>query len=264
MKDVCIVSVVVGAKYKKFANLFCYDYNIETGDHTNTRPEVILVVDDYDGLNVSKYDFVTVKTLPEDALHDIDTGRTFGTGTVKNFDYSLKRFGYQAAIDAGYTDIIFIDMDMTIRKWDESVFDACTPPGLWAGRGYSSAGFGGGWPGKHVSDIKFTPKLRALKKELDYETDWLNYKMPFEAVMYIAGVQKPVIQSFIDNWKIVSDATKLLNLPKNKVTHEIGLAADMCKLPIYFNKQLLSVVFKHYIMNHKALLNIHKAAFGDS
>ena len=166
MKDVCIVSVVVGDKYKKFANLFCYDYNIATADHTGNRPEVLLVVDDYDGLDISKYDFATVKTLPEEALHGIDSNRTFGTGTVRNFDYSLKRYGYQAAIDAGYTDIIFIDMDMTIREWDVSVFDACSPPGLWAGRGYSSAGFGGGWPNTK-SDIKFTPKLRALKKELN-------------------------------------------------------------------------------------------------
>ena len=261
MSSPIIVGVVVGDKYKKFANLFCHDYSKMVP--AEQRFPVKLVVDDYSGLDVSRHDFVDVVTLPEEALNNIDASRTYGTGTVRNFDYSIKRYGYQAALDSGYTDIMFIDMDMTIRQWDMSVFEACDKPGLWVGRGYSSAGFGGGWP-TTKSDIKFTPKLRALIKELHYETDWLNYKMPFEAVMYITGVSKQVIQSFIDQWAVVSATTKMLNLPMNKVTHEIGLAADAVELPIHFNKQLLSIIFKHYIMNHQVLLDMHGEVIGDS
>lgn len=251
----CIVSVLVGAKYKKFAEMFCKSYEISTC--ADDRPEVLWIVDTDEDLNVSQYDFVTVDTLPGEAIADIDINRTFGTGTVRNFDYSLKRYGYQAALDRGYTNICFIDADMTIRKWDSAVIDKCDKPGLWAGRGYPSSGFGTK-PVSNVTDVTFTPKLAALKKELQYETDWVKYTMPFEAVMLIKDMPVEIIQKFIDCWKYVSDATKKLNLPKNKVTHEIGLAADMCEIPIHYNKELLSVVFKHYIMNHGALLDIHK------
>lgn len=255
MSNICIVSVIVGEKYKKFAELFCKSYHekIPSAD----RQEIVFVVENLDGCDITKYDNVTVETLPEESLNNVNSTKTFGTGTVRNFDYSLKRFGYQSAIDKGYTDICFIDTDMTVRdEWDMNVFEACDKPGLWAGRGYPSSGFGTK-PVTLKEDVRFTPKLTSLKKELQYETDWVNYRMPFEAVMYLTGVDKPTIQEFINKWKYVSDATKKLNLPKNKVTHEIGLAADMCKIPVYFNQDLLSVLFKHYIMNHQVLLDLH-------
>ena len=258
--DMCIVSVVVGAKYKKFANLFCSDYDNKVP--VDQQVEIILVVDSIEGLDVDNYSYVTVQLLPNKAMVGISIDRTFGTGTVRNFDYSLKRFGYQAAIDKGYTNIIFIDTDMMIRKWKTDVFDQCKLPGMWAGRGYSSAGFGQGFPATKA-DIMFTPKLRALKQELKYDTDWLTYRMPFEAVMYITGIEKPVIQEFINKWADVSRETKKLRLPMNKVTHEIGLAASMCSIPIHFKKELLSDVFKHYIMNHQVLLDIHSERLND-
>ena len=256
----CIVSVLVGEKYKKFAEMFCKSYLASTP--ADDRPEVIWVVDSKDGLNVDHYDFVSVELLPEEAIKGLDVSRTFGTGTVRNFDYSLKRFGYQVALDKGYTNICFIDADMTIRKWDPGIINKCDKPGLWAGRGYPSSGFGTK-PVSSSADVVFTPKLRALKNELQYDTDWVKYTMPFEAVMLITGMDSDTIQKFIDCWKYVSTATKKLNLPKNKVTHEIGLAADMCELPIHYNKELLSVIFKHYIMNHDVLLDIHKKEIGD-
>lgn len=258
--DICIVAVVVGAKYKKFANLFCLDYDNKVP--VSQQTEIILVVDSIEGLDVDRYSYVTVQLLPSKAMADISIDSTFGTGTVRNFDYSLKRFGYEAAIDRGYTNILFIDTDMMIRSWNTSVFDRCDQPGLWVGRGYSSAGFGQGFP-TTTSDIKFTPKLKALKQELKYDTDWLNYRMPFEAVMYITGIEQPVIQEFIDKWAFISAATKKLRLPMNKVTHEIGLAANMCGIPIHFKKELLSDVFKHYIMNHQVLLDIHSERLND-
>lgn len=251
----CIVSVLVGDKYKKFAEMFCKSYELTTSK--DNRAEVIWVVDTEDNLNVSHHEFVSVAKLPEEAMEGINASRTFGTGTVRNFDYSLKRYGYQIALDRGYTNICFIDADMTIRKWDMSVIDRCDKPGLWAGRGYPSSGFGTK-PVTNISDVTFTPKLNALKRELQYETDWVKYTMPFEAVMLIKDIPADTIQKFIDCWKYVSDATKKLNLPKNKVTHEIGLAADMCEIPVHYNKELLSIVFKHYIMNHGVLLDIHK------
>ena len=257
MKDICIVSVLVGDKYKKFAEVFCKSYN-ETVAH-NDKQRIVFVVEDDTNLNVSQYDNVTVTKLDPDLLAGISSDKTFGTGTVKNFDYSLKRLGYQYAIDNGYTEICFIDADMTVRKpWDPNIFNLCNKPGLWAGRGYPSSGFGTK-PVAIAEDVKFTPKLTALKKELQYETDWVKYRMPFEAVMYLTGIDKTTIQKFIDCWKYVSDATKKCNLPKNKVTHEIGLAADMCNIPVYFEQKLLSNLFKHYIMNHQELLNIHKS-----
>ena len=159
----CIVAVLLGDKYKKFGELFCHNYS-KAVPHQQ-RPEIILLVDTTDGINVSKYDFVTLKLLPEELVASIVTNITFGTGTVINFDYSLKRFGFQAGLDAGYTDICFIDADMMIRKWDPEVFNKCNVPGLWAGRGYPSSGFGTK-PVDNIQDVKFTPKLTALKKEL--------------------------------------------------------------------------------------------------
>lgn len=255
MKNICIVSVIVGDKYKKFAEVFCESYNDKVPK--NEQQELIFVVENTDNLNVSSYDNVTIKYLQDEVLEGVNSSKTFGTGTVRNFDYSLKRFGYQHAIDAGYTDICFIDMDMTLRAWKPEVLESCNTPGLWAGRGYPSSGFGTK-PVDTVHDVKFTPKLTALKKELRYETDWVKYRMPFEAVMLLRGQDRSTIQKFIDSWKYVSDATKKLNLPKNKVTHEIGLAADMCGIPVHFNKRLLSELFKHYIMDHQTLLNLHK------
>lgn len=249
-----IVSVVVGLKYKKFAEAFCMSYNHSVP--VDSRPEVVLVVDDESDLNVSHYDFVTIKKMDPKYLSAIDTSNTFGTGTVRKFDYSLKRVGFEECMKLGYNNICFIDMDMTIRKWDFNIFSNCKEPGLWAGRGYPSSGFGTK-PVSNPSDVKFTPKLAALKRELQYETDWVKYKMPFEAVMLITGYDHDRITKFIDSWEIVSHATKKLNLPMNKVTHEIGLAADMCDIPIHYNKELLSIVFKHYIMNHDVLLDIH-------
>ena len=247
--------MVVGAKYEKFAEVFIDSYEKKTGNEE--RADVILVVDGKLDLKLPKRSWLTVTELPVECLKDIDVKRTYGTGTVRKFDYSIKRYGYQAAIDRGYTDICFIDMDMTIRHWDLGVFKRCDKPGLWAGRGYPSSGFGTK-PVQLKEDIKFTPKLASLKKELAYETDWLKYTMPFEAVMYIKGIDKPTMQKFIDCWQYVSDATKRLKLPMNKVTHEIGLAADMCEIPIHYNIELLSTVFKHYIMAHEKLLNIHQ------
>jgi len=250
----CIVSVLVGEKYKKFAELFCKTYAQST--NSNNRVEIIFVVDEESGLNISHYDFVTVKLLPPGCLGKIDPAKVFGTGTVRNFDYSLKRFGFEECLKLGYSNICFIDSDMTIRKWDTSVFDRCDKPGLWAGRGYPSSGFGTK-PVTDVVDVRFTPKLTALKKELVYETDWVNYTMPFEAVMLLKDIPVPTIEKFIQCWEYVSTATKKLKLPMSKVTHEIGLAADMCKIPIHYNKDLLSIIFKHYIMNHDVLLDIY-------
>jgi hypothetical protein len=255
MDKFCIVSVVVGAKYKKFAEVFIESYERKTGNEE--RADVILVVDNIHGLNLPQKPWLIVEELPAECLDDIDVNKTYGTGTVRKFDYSLKRYGYQAAIDRDYKDICFIDMDMTVRHWDLNVFTRCDKPGLWAGRGYPTSGFGTK-PVKLKEDLKFTPKLASLKKELNYDTDWLNYTMPFEAVMYMKGIDKPVMQKFIDCWKYVSDATKRLRLPMNKVTHEIGLAADMCGIDVHYNVELLSKVFKHYIMNHQKLLNIHQ------
>jgi hypothetical protein len=251
----CIVSVLVGSKYKKFAEIFCKSYEVTTPN--NERPEIIFVVDNDVDLNLAQYDFVTIEKLDPKVMEGINSSRTYGTGTVRKFDYSLKRFGYQAALDRGYTDICFIDIDMTVRKWDPDIFDACDVPGLWAGRGYPSSGFGTK-PVTNPADVSFTPKLAALKKELAYDTDWVNYTMPFEAVMLLKGVPRDTIVKFVECWGYVSDATKKLNLPKNKVTHEIGLAADMCNIPVHYNKELLSIIFKHYIMNHDVLLDIHK------
>lgn len=256
MKNVCIVSVLVGDKYKKFAEVFCktYEQTVPAAD----KQEIIFVVEGVDSVNLSQYSNVTLHELDPDSLQGIKSTNTFGTGTVKNFDYSLKRYGYQHAIDAGYENICFIDADMTMRQpYRPDIFELCNKPGLWAGRGYPSSGFGTK-PVTLEQDVKFTPKLRSLKNELQYETDWVKYRMPFEAVMYMTGIDKETIQKFIDCWKYVSDATKKLNLPKNKVTHEIGLAADMCDIPIHFEQRLLSDLFKHYIMNHQQLLDIHK------
>ena len=260
MNNWCIVSVLIGTKYKKFAEVFCESYKNSTPD---TRPPVVFVVDNEQDLNVSHYNFVTVKVIDSKYLDCFDTNRTYGTGTVRNFDYSLKRIGYYECMKLGYKDICFIDADMTIRKWDMSVFDKCDKPGIWAGRGYPSSGFGTK-PVTNIADVKFTPKLTALKKELQYDTDWVNYTMPFEAVMIIKDVSEELLVKFIDCWKYVSDATKKLKLPRNKVCHEIGLAADMCEIPVHYNKELLSIVFKHYIMNHETLLNIHKDIIDDS
>ena len=255
MNKFCIVSVIVGLKYKKFAEVFIESYERKTG--SDERPDVILVVDNTLDLNLPTRPWLIIEELPQECLSNIDVNKTYGTGTVRKFDYSLKRFGYQAAIDRDYKDICFIDMDMTIRHWNINVFEQCDKPGLWAGRGYPTSGFGTK-PAKLKEDIKFTPKLASLKKELKYETDWLNYTMPFEAVMYMKGIEKPLMQKFIDCWEYVSTATKKLSLPMNKVTHEIGLAADMCEIDIHYNVELLSKVFKHYIMNHDKLLNIHQ------
>ena len=255
MPNFCIVSVVVGAKYKKFAEVFVESYEKKTGNEE--RADVILVVDTKTGLNLPVRPWLIVEELPSECLVDIDVNKTYGTGTVRKFDYSIKRYGYQVALDRGYKDICFIDMDMTIRHWDLSVFDRCNKPGLWAGRGYPSSGFGTK-PVKLKEEVKFTPKLASLKKELAYDTDWVKYTMPFEAVMYIKDIDKETMQKFIDCWKYVSDATKKLKLPMNKVTHEIGLAADMCDIPVHYNVELLSKVFKHYIMAHDKLLNIHQ------
>lgn len=251
MSDKCIVSVVIGQKYKKFAELFLESYEQKTDN--NNRYNVIIACDRHDDFYVPTRDWLQVIDLPADCIKHVNPDKTFGTGTVRRFDYSLKRYGYQLAIDQDQSDICFIDMDMTVRNWDLNVFDQCNKPGIWAGRGYPSSGFGTK-PVQLKEDVKFTPKLQALKKELGYETDWVKYKMPFEAVMYMTGIDKTVIQKFIDCWKYVSDATRKLNLPMNKVTHEIGLAADMCNIPVHYNKELLSVVFKHYIMNHDSLL----------
>ena len=106
MTDTCIVSVLVGDKYKKFAEVFCNSYN-ETVAH-NDKQQIFFVVEDDTNLNVSRYDNVTVTKLNKDYLTGISSNNTFGTGTVKNFDYSLKRLGYQFAIDNGYTEICFI------------------------------------------------------------------------------------------------------------------------------------------------------------
>ena len=81
--------------------------------------------------------------------------------------------------------------------------------------------------------------------------------MPFEAVMLIRDIKEDKIREWLDNWAKVSYTTKKLNLPMNKVTHEIGLAADMSGIPVHYNKELLSVMFKHYIMNHQVLLDKH-------
>lgn len=255
MKDICIVSVIVGDKYKKFAEVFCKSYNDKVPK--NEQQEIIFVIEDDNNFNVSSYSNVTLNKLDVDVMNGFDSTKVFGTGTVRNFDYSLKRFGYQHAIDSGYTEICFIDTDMMLRSWIPEIFEQCrVTRGLWAGRGYPSSGFGTK-PVNVKEDVTFTPKLTSLKKELQYETDWVKYRMPFEAVMYLTGVDKATIQKFIDCWKYVSDTTKKLNLPKNKVTHEIGLAADMCDIPVHFNKQLLSDLFKHYIMDHQTLLDIH-------
>lgn len=248
------MSLIVGDKYKKFAEVFCKSYSEKVPP--SDQQEIIYVVENDNDLNISKYNNVTIKKFPDGCLDSINSNSTFGTGTVRNFDYSLKRYGYQYALDSNYSDICFIDTDMMIREWDPQVFENCNTPGLWAGRGYPSSGFGT-QPVSLKEDVRFTPKLTALKKELQYETDWVNYKMPFEAVMFMTGIEPPLIQKFIDCWEYVADATKKLSLPKNKVTHEIGLAADMCDIPVNFNIDLLSVIFKHFIMNHDELLNIH-------
>lgn len=250
----CIVSVVVGDKYKKFAEVFCDSYSRSMPK--NKQVEVVFVVDSESNLNVSHHDFVTVKKLDPNVMTHVNVSRTFGTGTVHKFDYSLKRFGFKECLELGYENICFIDTDMTIRKWDDGVFNGCNTPGLWAGRGYPSSGFGTK-PVSNLADVKFTPKLAALIKDLQYNTDWVKYTMPFEAVMFLKDIPKQTIEKFIDCWSYVSEATRRLNLPMNKVTHEIGLAADMCDIPVKYNKQLLGVIFKHYIMNHDVLLDIH-------
>ena len=254
VKNNCIVSVVIGQKYKKFAEIFLKSYEEKTEDHN--RFDVILVVDRKDDFFIPEKNWLNVIVIDQEKIKHINPDKTFGTGTVRRFDYSLKRYGYQFAIDKGYTNICFIDMDMTIRKWDLSIFNNCNKPGLWAGRGYPSSGFGTK-PVQLKEDVRFTPKLASLKKELKYETDWVKYRMPFEAVMFLTDIPKDRIQKFIQCWEYVSDATRKLNLPMNKVTHEIGLAADMCEIPVYYNNELLSKVFKHYIMNHDTLLGMY-------
>lgn len=252
----CIVSVLIGTKYKKFAKMFC-ESCVKKIPSSKWKPEVIFVVDDESDLDLKEYsDFVTIAKIDPIAIEGIDASRTYGTGTVRRFDYSLKRYGYLEALNRGYTNICFIDADMEIRKWDMSVIDKCDKPGIWAGRGYPSSGFGTK-PVEAAQDVTFTPKLRALKSELKYDTDWVKYTMPFEAVMLIRDVQEDKIREWLDNWAKVSYTTKKLNLPMNKVTHEIGLAADMAGIPVHYNKELLSVMFKHYIMNHQALLDKH-------
>jgi hypothetical protein len=253
MNKWCIVSVLVGEKYKKFGKLFCKKYIQSTTEHN--RADVVFVVDKKNDTDFADYSFVHIVELPTSAMTGIDPTRTYGTGTVRNFDYSLKRFGFKAGLDLGYSDICFIDCDILVREWAIDVFEECKEPGLWAGRGYPSSGFGTK-PVLDPADVKFTPKLSALKKELVYDTDWVNYTMPFEAVMFMSGMDADSILKFVDCWQYVSEATKKLHLPMNKVCHEIGLAADMCSIPIRYNKKLLSIVFKHYIMNHDVLLNI--------
>jgi len=253
MSKWCIVSVLVGEKYKKFGKLFCKKYAQSTTEHN--RADVIFVVDNKSDADFTDYSFVTIVELPKAAMTGIDVSRTYGTGTVRNFDYSLKRFGFQAGSDLGYSDICFIDCDIIVREWAIDVFEECNEPGLWAGRGYPASGFGTK-PVKDEVDVRFTPKLAALKRELAYDTDWVGYTMPFEAVMFLTGVDTKKTLKFIECWKYVSDATKKLHLPMNKVCHEIGLSADMCDIPVRYNKRLLSIVFKHYIMNHDVLLNI--------
>ena len=251
----CIVSVLLGVKYKKFAKMFCESYSKRVPQEN--RPQVIFVVDDEKDLYLEEYkDFVSLYKIPAEAIEDIDVNKTRGTGTIRSFDYSLKRYGYLQALECGYTNICFIDADMEIRHWDMDVISKCDKPGIWAGRGYPSSGFGTK-PVSKVQDVKFTPKLSALKKELKYETDWVKYTLPFEAVMLIKDIPEDKIREWLDNWAKVSYTTKKLNLPKNKVTHEIGLAADMAKIPVHYNKELLGVVFKHYIMNHQKLLDKH-------
>jgi hypothetical protein len=250
----CITSLLLGDKYKKFAEVFCKKFaEVAPKDE---RPEVIFVTDNLQNLNISEYEFVTIKILPKELLDNINVHNTMGTGTVRKFDYSLKRWAFQFSLDLGYTDICFIDIDIYPRVWDLDIFDSCNERGLWVGRGYPSSGFGSK-PVTDIKDVTFTPKLQALKDELQYSTDWVNYRMPFEAVMLLRGFTRPEIQTFIDNWGMVSDATKRLGLVKSKVCHEIGISADMCNIPIFYNKKLLSVIFKHFIMSHSKLLDIH-------
>ena len=249
----------MGEKYRKFAKLF-YESWVEKC--VVDRPKLILIVDDVDHFkDFDHEDFLAIPLGGEEYTH-LDLNKTVGTGTVVKFDYSLKRFCFQACLDNGYENICFIDMDMLIRVWDWDVINNCDHEGLWCGSWYPASGFGGKIPEKD-EDIVFTSKLEAIKNKMDLNFDWVKFKMPFEAALVLTAPREK-IQNFIDNWKVVSDVTRELGLQMENVCHEISVAAELSDIKLDQNHDLLAVIFRHYIMSHKELLVKYDEQFGDS
>ena len=257
-ENFCITSLVVGEKYRKFSKLF-YDSWIEKCEVD--RPKLILVVDDLDYYKDFDHPDFTAVPLTKETYGHIDSNKTVGTGTVYKFDYSLKRFCFQACLDRGHENICFIDMDMIIRVWDWDVINKCEHEGLWCGSWYPASGFGGEIP-KKEEDVTFTPKLEALKNEMDLSFNWVDFKMPFEAALVLTST-KEKIQNFINNWALVSESTRKLGLQMENVCHEISIAAELSEIKQGLNRELLSVIFRHYIMSHKELLDIYKSKYVD-
>ena len=101
----CITSLVIGEKYRKFSKLF-YDSWIEKAEVD--RPKLILVVDDVDYYKDFDHEDFVIVPLDDDHVSHIDTDKIVGTGTIRNFDYSIKRHSFQACLDHGYENICFI------------------------------------------------------------------------------------------------------------------------------------------------------------
>lgn len=249
----CISLLAFGEKNKKFATIFvksCHSATVEP-------PPIVIVTDSESGLeSIRSHSRVILRTPPPEALGSLDVTSIRPDGTIRDFDYSLKRLGFREALDAGFTSICLIDADMTVRDWVPEVFTDCFNPGLSAGHLYSAAGFGIK-PVSQLSDLKFTSKLAALRKETGFECNWVDFRMPFEAVLFLSESAERIAK-FLSSWEELSAIVKRLGLPLSAECHEIALAAGRAGIPIRLNKELLSRVFRHYILKHDQLMRLHE------
>lgn len=253
--NACLSMLAFGEKYKTFAAGFvksCLDSTAEP-------PPIVIVSDSESGFDsIRRVAHVTIRVLPKEELGTMNPANIRPDGTIRGFDYSLKRFGFREALKEGFTSICLIDADMTVREWTPSVFAECGEEGLWAGHAYSAAGFGVK-PVQHLPDLKFTPKLEALRQATGFECDWIAFRMPFEAALFLRESAARIAE-FLDSWDELSALVKQLGLPLNAGCHEIALAAAKSGVNIRVRKELLSRVFKHHILNHDTLMRLHEEA----
>ncbi len=173
MNDYCITTLSCGAKYREHLK-----ENILTNQGIlASRVKFFIVTDEPDYFKDLDYRFVVHKIHPV-YYTDIHPDKT------KNwFNYHLKRFAIKAAVNNGYSKILYIDSDIRVLEWNRD-FLIKQKKGFYFRRTFGRDLY----PEKHQY---YSEK---------YRVDLWNYYRPVSEKLIFINEDIEKINSFINVW----------------------------------------------------------------
>jgi hypothetical protein len=223
MTEFALASFCYGERYIKQVNRL-----IESFKDTINVPEIFIVTDNPEG--VIKEEFVRVKHIKEFKSDYIGSITSY-----YNFDFSIKKYSLQFALESGYTKIVLCDADIVKNQQkysNESILKAFLTNTI---------------SGPVIYSYKEQQKTKSnLGNRFNYYCKQFNFNfsdddiiMPEDCITFF-DIEKEKFNAFLETWKKVSEIKYrdgLENVPAGNID-EICFAAAYNDIKLQNNSNL--------------------------